>query len=150
MSEMKETGVNPPSRAPKKRRWKFALLGLVILLCGMIIGAGITFHAGNVMMFHALSPDGETADRITKRIARKLDLTEEQRSRVSKIVAQRVSAYKGVLIEAYPRIKEQVELLHDEVAPLLTEDQKVKWEKHYKGMQRVVKRIHQRLSPEGK
>jgi len=148
--EMKESPGSTPSRAPKKGRWKSLLLGLVILVCGMVIGAGITFHAGHVLMFRAVSPGGEMADRVTRHIDRDLDLTPEQRSQVAKIVAHRISAFKNILIDAYTRIKEQFQLMHDEVAPILREEQKSKWEKHYKKMQKVITRIHKRLSPDRK
>jgi hypothetical protein len=116
----------------------------------MVIGAGITFHAGNVMMFRAIRPGGEMAERVTRHIDRDLHLTDEQRSQVAKIVAHRVSAFKNILIDAYARIKGEFELLHDEVAPILTEEQKLKWEKHYKKMQKVITRIHKRLPPDRK
>jgi hypothetical protein len=148
--EVKENPVNTPSQTLKKSRWKLALLGLVIFFCGMVIGAGITFHAGSVMMFRAISPRGEMAERVTKHIDRDLDLTDEQRSQVAKIVAHRISASKNILIDAYVRIEEEFELLHDEVAPILTEQQKLRWEKHYKKLKGVITRIHKRLLPDRK
>ena len=148
--EIKESPVNTPSQTPKRNRWKLVLLGLVILFCGMVLGAGITFHAGHVMMFRVISPSGKMAERVTKHIDRDLGLTDEQRSQVAGIVAHRVSAFKNILIDTYPRIKEQFELLHDEVAPILTEEQKLKWEKHYKKLEKVITRIHKRLPPDRK
>ena len=141
--ESKESPVNPPPQAPKKRRWKLVLLGLIILFCGVVIGAGITFHVGSVMIFHAMSPGDEMAERITKRIDRNLGLTDEQRSQVAEIVARRVSAFKGIHTSVSPRIKEQFALLHDDIAPILTEKQKLKWEKHYERMHEVITRIHE-------
>jgi adenylate kinase family enzyme len=90
------------------------------------------------------------AERVTKHIDRDLGLTDEQRSQVAGIVAQRVSAFKNILIDTYPRIKEQFELLHDEVAPILTEEQKLKWEKRYKKLEKVITRIHKKLPPDRK
>lgn len=148
--EMKDIRVNTPPQPPKRRRWKLALWGLVILLCGMVIGAGITLHAGSFMILHVIGRDSKMAEHITKRIDRDLDLTDEQRSQVSKIVSHRVFEFKSILIEDYPRIKEQFELMHTEVALLLTEKQKLKWEKHYKKVQKVFSRIHKRLLPDGK
>jgi hypothetical protein len=148
--EMKESPVNAPSQTPKKNRWKLVLLGLIIFFGGMVIGAGITFQAGHVMIFRAISPGGKIAERVTKHIDRDLGLTDEQRSRVAGIVAQRVSAFQNIVIDTYPRIKEQLELLHDEVVPILTEEQKVKWEKHYKKLQKVITRIQKRLPPDPK
>jgi len=149
-NEIKEIPVNTPSQTPKKSRWKLVLSGLVILFCGMVIGAGITFHAGHVMMFRTISPNGDMAERVTKHIDRDLDLTDEQRPQVAKIVTHRVSTFKNILIDAYAGIKEQFELLHDEVAPILTEEQKLKWEKHYERTQKIITRIHKRLLPDRK
>ena len=56
--EINESPVNSPSQTPKKSRWKLVLLGLVIFFCGMVIGAGVTFHGGHVMIFRAMSPGG--------------------------------------------------------------------------------------------
>jgi hypothetical protein len=141
--ESRESSVNLPSQAPKKRRWKLVLLGLIILFCGMVIGAGITFHMGSVMIFRAMGPGDGMAERIAKRIDRDLGLTEAQRTQVAEIVARRVSAFKRLLTEIYPRIKGQVTLLHDEIAPILTEEQKLKWAKHCKRMQEVITQIHE-------
>jgi len=143
--EKKETPANPPFQTPKRKRWKLVLLGFVILFCGMVIGAGITFQAGSVLMFRALSPRGEMAEHVTKRIARDLALTDEQRSQVAKIVARRVSVLRDILTDASSKIKEDFGALHDEVVPVLTEEQKTKWEKHYKKMERVIARINRRL-----
>ena len=145
--ELKERPANNPSQTSKKRRWKLVLLGLVILFCGMVIGAGITFHLGNAMMFHALSPGSEMAERVMKRIERDLDLTDDQRPRVAEIVVHRVSELKSIFMDASIRINEQFMLLHDEVAQIISEEQKLKWEKHYKKMQKVITRIHKRLKP---
>ncbi len=143
MSE--ESLMNPPSPSSKKSRWKLALWGLVILFGGMVIGAGITFHAGQAIIFRAITPSDEMALRVTEHIARDLGLTDEQRPQVAKIVTRRVSAFKSIFMDAFPGIKEQFELLRDEVAPILTEEQKAKWEKSHKRMQKVITRIHQRL-----
>jgi RNA 3'-terminal phosphate cyclase len=143
--EFKEKSANTSSQSSKKRSWKLVLLGMVILFCGMVIGSGITFHLGNVMMFHAVSPGGEMAERVMKRIDRRLDLTDSQRARVSEIVAHRVSVFKSIFMDSHIRIKEQFELLHDEIAQVLSKEQKLKWEKHYKKMQKVITRIHKRL-----
>jgi hypothetical protein len=127
-NELKESPALNLSKTSKTRRWKLILLGLVILFCGMVIGAGITFHLGNVMMLHAISPGGEMAERVMKRINRDLDLTDEQRPRVTEIVVHRVSELKSIFIDASIRIKEQFMLLHDEVAQVISEEQKTKWE----------------------
>lgn len=136
----KETQDHPANAPPKKRRWKVILLGLVILFCGMIIGGGLTLHIGHLMIFHALNPGDEMASHISRRIDRKLDLTETQRSQVNQIVDRRVAAFKEILNEAYPQIQEQIQLMHDEVDRVLTEKQKVKWEEHIDNMKRRLER----------
>ncbi len=148
--DISENPIHPPSATPKKARWKLILSGFVIFFCGMVIGAGITFHAGHLMMLRAMNPRGELAERITKHMNKDLKLTEEQRTQVAKIVADRVSVSRGILLESYGRIKEQFQLLHDQVVPILSEEQKAKWEKHYEKMQRVILRIQRRLPPPGK
>jgi hypothetical protein len=148
--DTKEKPMNSPSQTPKKRGWKLILLGVVIFFCGMVIGAGITFHAGHLMMFRAMNPQGRLAERITKHIDRDLHLTGEQKDQVGKIVADRVSAFRTILMESYGKITEQFALLNDQVVPILTEEQKAKWEEHHRKMQNVITRIQKRLPPDRK
>ena len=149
-TDTNESPMNSQPQAPKRSRWKLVVLGLVIFFCGIVIGAGGTFHAEHRMIFRAMSTRGELAERITKHIDRDLRLTEQQRPEIAKIVADRVSALRGILMDAYMRIKEQFALLHDQVVPILSGEQKAKWEKHYEKMRKVITRIQKRLPSDRK
>ncbi len=133
--------IGHPADAPaRRRRLKTVLLGLAILFFGMIIGGGITLHIGHVMILHTLNPGDEMAEHIGRRIDRKLDLSADQRSRVDAIVRRRVAAFREILDDAYPRILEQIRLMHDEVARVLTEEQRMEWNAHVEEMRRRLER----------
>ncbi|MEW5803881.1 MAG: hypothetical protein AB1847_17440 [bacterium] len=125
---------NMPSHYQHPRRWKSFVWGFVILFSGMIIGAGISLYAGHAMLFQAIHSENKMAEHITRRIAWKVDLTPEQRKQVEIIVRARVAGFREIIDAVYPQVEGQFELLHQEVKSLLTAEQKVKWEKHYKKM----------------
>jgi adenylate kinase family enzyme len=104
----------------------------------MVIGAGVALFAGHQMLSKALQPGHEMATHLTRRIERKLDLTDAQKIQVQKIVDERVAAFRGILGDVYPDILEQFELLRTEVGRLLTEEQKIKWEAHYRKIREKV------------
>ena len=133
-----ENSMNPRPKTRKKIHWKSVLLGLAILCCGMVIGVGITLHVGHSMILHTLNPGDRMASHITRKIDRKLDLTDEQKAEVEKIVTHRVSEFRNILDTMYPDIKKQITSMHQEVAGILTEKQRVKWEKHTRKIQRKL------------
>ena len=74
------------------------------------------------------------------------DLTDEQKAHVARIVANRVSEFKNILIDVHPRIAEQLLLLEEEVAQVLNEEQKGKWKEHFRKMQRKFERYKPKIS----
>jgi LPS O-antigen subunit length determinant protein (WzzB/FepE family) len=147
MNENNRSILDPPEPSPpvaRKGRYKSALLGVLILFFGMVIGAGVVLYAGHKVLYKALHPGHEMAEHLTRRIDRKLDLTDAQETQVRKIVNLRVAAFRGVLVEAYPEILEQFDLLRTDVEQLLTEEQAVKWKAHY---QNIRKRILHNVPP---
>ncbi|MEW6379337.1 MAG: hypothetical protein AB1611_06995 [bacterium] len=97
-------------------------------------------YMGHAMLFQALHSGNKMAEHITRRIAWKVDLTPQQRKQVEIIVRTGVAGFREIIDSVYLQVEEQFELLHQEVNSLLTEEQKVKWEKHYKKMKDKLNR----------
>ncbi len=82
---------------PRKRRpWRSILLGLIILFCGILIGAGITVILLQRVVLYAIHHPEEIPNRLTERLRNKLSLTDEQTKKVKAILTERQKAFIGI------------------------------------------------------
>lgn len=118
------------SLKPPRRRWlRTAILGCVILICGALIGSGLTFRfLWGAMMSNIGKPEKMT-QRIVKRIDRRLDLGDEQRQKVEKIVARRMKVLRALRLEVQPRMEEELKNMQLEIRDLLIPKQVLQWDK---------------------
>jgi Spy/CpxP family protein refolding chaperone len=110
----------------KKGRLKAVALGIVILLCGALLGSGITLVAVKRMM-NVIHTPGEVAKRITERMQRKLDLSPEQHRRVLAILRAREKSLRTLLGRIQPQIEKELWKTREEVAAVLNPEQAQKW-----------------------
>ena len=117
-----------PHMASPRRRWMItALLAVVILLCGMVIGGGLTLHlAWQRIQYNVRHPDVFT-ERIVNTMDRRLDLDGDQEARVLEAVRRRQQALKAIRIEVQPRVEAELDTLREEVSAVLNEEQRVRW-----------------------
>ncbi len=130
-----DTTQTPPPRTVKRRRLRAVLLGILILVCGMALGAGVTLIYVKKVVESMHTP-GDPSKRITKRLERKLDLSPEQAEQVGRILRERERAVRQIFRDVRPRLKEQFALTRDQVAEALTQEQKEKWLKRIDRMER--------------
>ncbi|GEM_PF-1775983 len=129
MTELKsEIGTQEagPLTPPKKRRGRAIALGLIILFSGFMLGAGFTvvFFKHVVDMIHT---PGEAPKRITKRMQRKLGLTDEQAAKMRAILTERQKDLLAIFHEVQPRLQDQFKRTRDEVAAILNSEQAKQW-----------------------
>jgi hypothetical protein len=102
-------------------------LGLVILVCGMLIGAGGTLICVKRIILHAIHHPDEAPARITARMQKRLHLTEEQAQRVKAILTQRHRSIMAIRREAQPKVVQELDKAKQEVAAILPPDQARSW-----------------------
>ena len=118
------------SLKPPRRRWlRTVVLGCLILICGALIGSGLTFRfLWSTMMGNIGKPDKMT-QRIVRRIDRRLDLSSEQRQKVEEIVARRMKALRALRLEVQPRMEAELKSMQLEIRGFLRPDQTLQWDK---------------------
>lgn len=99
------------------------LLGLVILLCGMVIGAGVALVCVQKIVVHAIHNPQETPGRIAERMKSKLKLTDEQTRQVKAILSERQKALHALRREWQPRVVQELDKTKEEVTKVLTPEQ---------------------------
>ncbi|MBI4961670.1 MAG: hypothetical protein HY913_00180 [Desulfomonile tiedjei] len=134
-SESSPSSELPPVRKP--RQWKAVLLGVVILICGALIGSGITVIVVHKMVSHAISHPEEAPMRITNRIQRKLGLSEEQTAKVREIVTTRQKAITAIRKEVQPRVESELAGAKEDVAALLDPEKARRWREWFDYMRKT-------------
>lgn len=126
----------PPARRPR-RRWLWALLGLLVFALGAVLGAAGALLVVRARVLHALRQPDELPQRITGRLRRKLDLTDEQAEQVRAILERRYAELARIRRFAQPRVEAQLEWVRKEVADVLTPDQAARWRERFDRFRRV-------------
>ena len=110
----------------KTLRWRIALLGIILLLSGIVIGAGGTFIFGRRIILRTIRK-GPDPGRIATRIEKDLDLSSQQVKRVEEILATRLKKVRQIRRDNRLPIYHQFELMKKEISDVLDQGQAQKW-----------------------
>jgi hypothetical protein len=112
---------------PRRRRWVSLLLALVILICGIAIGAAGTIHVLHRHLQYAIHhPEGVPA-HLASRLRSNLDLSAEQTSRVEGIVRVRQEQIQQIRLRFQPEFEAQLDGIEKDIAGVLTARQAAQW-----------------------
>jgi hypothetical protein len=132
-SDERESPIRGPTRRP---RWRGVVLGIVILLCGIVIGAG----AAAIIVPRQLSRDfalsHQRAQTMMVRTTEDLGLSPEQRRQVESIIAKHLRAVDDIRADNRARVQEQIDLMKREVTAVLDERQAQLWASRLAELQR--------------
>jgi hypothetical protein len=129
MSETTESNETTASITKPKRRWvRTLLLCVVLLLCGMVIGSGLTLHGIWRHVSNVMHNPEEVSKKITTRLTHKLNLTDEQAEQVGAIIEERHRNLNELRLETMPKIHAEFDRVDEEIAAILTPEQQAEWE----------------------
>jgi hypothetical protein len=120
------------------------LMGLVILICGMLIGGAVTSKFAWKRFIDRTRHHDRINERIVHRMHRDLGLSEEQRRQIQDIIHQHRENLQELHLEVQPRLEEELEQMRQEVENVLTPEQARRWNKRY---QRLHKNWLPHLEP---
>lgn len=119
----------PIAHLPKPpRAWLTLLMGGVLLISGMVIGAGGTTLLLKHRMGQPNSAPKQFSGRLLRRIERDLDLTEEQSEEVRSILELHREEMRTIRLQVGEKIDDSFEALKEEVSAVLSPEQVVIWE----------------------
>lgn len=111
-----------------RRRWIWTiLLALAIFVSGVLVGGGLTFKVINGWFKRSFQDPSVLAERITRRMKKKLDLTDEQAGKVHRIISEQQKALQSLRKQVRPQIEAQIEKTRRELSVVLTSEQARKW-----------------------
>jgi len=110
-------------------RWRMAFFGLVILLAGIVIGISSMF-----LFRHRPKPPLPPLDVAARRLLDeqrdRLDLSPEQMEKIGPIFQKYIGTLEEIRVAAF----EQLQLMNEEVGPILNEHQRRLWEGDIQGL----------------
>lgn len=117
-----------PSPRPCRNR---TVLLIVIFISGAIVGAAATVIYQPDHRWRGRGSMEDIRDRMTRRIASGLNLSQEQTEQVRQIVGEKLVRLRKIRREILPEMKEQAAALNGEVDAILTDEQRTRWEQRY-------------------
>jgi len=120
-----------PVIRPRRRRIWSILLALVIFISGVLVGGGLSFKLVTGGFKRYFQDPAVSAERITQRMKRQLDLTEEQAVQVRRIIFEQQNSFQSLRKQIRPQLDAQIEKTRRELAAVLTPEQARKWEKRF-------------------
>ncbi len=131
--------------APPKSRSRVPvqiLLGIAILLCGMLIGAGATVLVGRTVIVPGGRPPAQASGAIARQMSRRLNLTPQQQTEVRRILREHMERVNQIRNEGRQEAKAEFDAMRDEVAKVLTPQQAQMWRREFDRMRRLAPQPH--------
>lgn len=122
------SGSLPMAPTSGRRRWISLLLTLVIFVSGVLIGAAGAAGFIRREILHVLRDPAGAPARITQRLTRRLSLTDVQAGKIQGILEARQRSLQAVRATVQPEVMKQLLLAKTEVAGVLDEQQRQRWE----------------------
>ncbi len=143
-----ESSESPTVLLRRLHHWRMAFFGMVILLAGMLSGAAVTLLV--VGQMGRKSPPHPAVPMITQMLARlsgPLHLTVEQEKQIEPILQTHMARLIQIQEEGQKTIGEELRLLSQEMAGVLTGDQMRLWERLFLDLPVSIRHIPQGYGP---
>ena len=124
-----------PIRTPLPKppnTWLTLLMGAVLLVCGVVIGAGGTVLVVKNRMDQPGSAPEQFNRRLTERMTRDLDLTPEQSKQIRAVFDGHRDEMKSIREGVDEQMNVLRESMREEMSVILTPDQLSQWERRAK------------------
>lgn len=128
---MSETETEPISATTPRRRIPVYVQSFLFLLCGLIIGSGLTAVFIRGALQQMVQNPELLPERILQRMDLSLDLDDEQRAAVEEIVERHMAGFREIRQRVRPEIQAELDALRSEVSAELTPEQREEWEARF-------------------
>lgn len=120
----------------KMHRWRMAFFGVVILLAGIVIGGALMMIlAPQMLMKPPPGPEFEPL-RIIPPLRADLGLTDEQAEKIKPIMDKYMTKLNQLRTNARTEVGETLKQMNEEIAAVLTDEQKARWQSELNRLER--------------
>ena len=114
-------------RQRRTARIKIITFGVVLLLSGILMGAGGMFFWGRTLVLQNIRRGADLA-AISARLEEKLDLNSDQKQKVEEILGLYMPKIREIRKSKYLAIRQEIETMKEEIGATLDERQTKIWE----------------------
>ena len=125
----------PPLPRPRKR-WVTVAVVLGIFALGMVVGGAATAMVVVHRIRYALHHPEELPPRLASQIRWKLSLSRDQEADVARIIGEHQKNLQALRREVQPRIEAELRSVESDVAKVLNDAQRRKWDAMFEGLMR--------------
>ena len=131
-----ETTNNPAvSHMNKAHNWRMAFFGLIILVAGVVIGgSSMLIFAPEKLIQPPPGPEFSSM-RMIPPLSRELGLDPEQAEKIKPILDKHMQKLNTIRIEARSEIGETLKQMNEEIAAILSDEQKQLWHRELDRLQ---------------
>jgi hypothetical protein len=134
--------------AIRQSKTRPVIFSLLILLSGIIIGAGATLIFVGPPPDETIPPGPEYfSRRMVDHMTRELALTPEQQKAIQAVIEKHMAVVDQYRDEARPKIRQELDTMNTELLALLDENQKQMWKDSIERMQRRFREARERRGP---
>ena len=136
----KETTNNPAvSHINKAHCWRIAFFGLIILVAGVVIGgSSMLIFAPKKLIKLPPGPEFNSLIMIPP-LRRELGLDPEQAEKIKPILDKHMQKLNTIRMEARSEIGETLKQMNEEIAAILSDEQKQIWQRELDRLQRELR-----------
>jgi hypothetical protein len=139
MSQNKTTNNPAVSYINKAHYWRMAFFGLIILVAGVVIGgSSMLIFAPKKLIQPPPGPEFNSL-RMIPPLSRDLGLDPEQAEKIKPILDKHMQKLNTIRIEARSEIAETLKQMNEEIAAILTDEQKQTWYHELDRLQRQLR-----------
>jgi hypothetical protein len=128
---MSDTNTDTAPTRPTRRRIPAYVQSFLFLLCGLIIGSGLTLILVRGAAHRLIAEPELLPGRLLQRLDRQLDLDDTQRAAIEPILQARLAAFQAIRQRVKPEFQAELNALRNDVNAVLTPDQQVKWQTRF-------------------
>lgn len=136
-----ESSESPTVLLRRLHHWRMAFFGVVILLAGMLSGAAVTLLTIRQIGPRGPVPPVPAVKLLLARLSGPLHLTGEQRQQVEPILQEHLVRLDQIQADGQKSIAEELRLLSQAMAGVLTEDQMHLWERLFSDLPGSLRHI---------
>lgn len=120
----------------KMHRWRMAFFGVVILLAGIVIGGALMMIlAPQVLIKPPPGPEFDST-RVVPALRADLGLTDDQTEKIKPIMDKHMAKLNQLRIDARTEVGETLKQMNNEIAAVLTDEQKARWQNELDRLER--------------
>lgn len=114
-----------------RRRIPAYVQSLLFLLCGLIIGSGLTLILVRGAAHRLIAEPELLPGRLLQRLDRQLDLDDTQRASIEAILQARLAAFQAIRRRVKPEFQAELDGLRNDVNAVLTPEQQEAWQTRF-------------------